>query len=159
MKKFITIFIICFLLSTNFSFATSIINFNEEINRIIALRDNLDIVLNRYENFLNSNPNYDGSEVPSEIEYLDRQVSVYQSHIIADLLELRELYNSSSDLEYKAKIGNLYSILIDYLETFNYLRVFSLEEDKSNVLYLANKYKSYGNQKLNLFIENYINSK
>lgn len=156
MKKIFVFFIICFLFCANFSFASSRIDFNNQVNQIITLRNDLDRLLDRYADFLNNYPDYDSYEIPSEIAYLNSQLSVYQSHLLSDLTELRELYVFSPDLEDRAKIGGLYSILTDYLMAFNYLRLFNIVEDKLTILFLANEYKSSADKKLNLFIENYI---
>lgn len=158
MKKFTILFIIFFLFSSNFSFANSKIDFNTQIDKVINLSNDLDTLLDRYTTFLNNYPNYDGYEEPSEIEYLNRQLSVYQSHVLSDLSELRDLYSVTVDLKDKAKIARLYSILTQYLITLIHLRLFYTEEDKASMLFLANEYKSSADRKLQLLINNNTNS-
>lgn len=158
MKKFTILFIIFFLFFSNFSFANSKIDFNTQIDKVINLSNDLDTLLDRYTTFLNNYPNYDGYEEPSEIEYLNRQLSVYQSHVLSDLSELRDLYSVTVDLKDKAKIARLYSILTQYLITLIHLRLFYTEEDKASMLFLANEYKSSADRKLQLLINNNTNS-
>ncbi|MGX4600689.1 hypothetical protein [Faecalimicrobium sp. JNUCC 81] len=158
MKKFTILFIIFFLFFSNFSFANSKIDFNTQIDKVINLSNDLDTLLDRYTTFLNNYPNYDGYEEPSEIEYLNRQLSVYQSHVLSDLSELRDLYSVTVDLKDKAKIARLYSILTQYLITLIHLRLFYTEEDKASMLFLANEYKSSADRKLQLLINNNTNA-
>ncbi|WP_042275264.1 hypothetical protein [Faecalimicrobium dakarense] len=157
MKKLITFFIIFSLFSANASFADSRIDYNAQVNNIKTLSNSLDILLNRYSAFLDNYQNYDGSEISSELDYLNRQLIAYYSHSSADLTQLRQLYEITTDLTDTVKIGSLYSILIDYLMAFNYLKLFNIVEDKATILFLANEYKSSADKKLNKFIENYIN--
>ena len=158
MKKFIIFFIIFFLFSSNFSFANSKIDFDSHIDKVVNLSNDLDILLDRYANFLNNYPYYDGYEEPSEIDYLNRQLSAYQSHVLSDLSELRDLYSVTVNLKDRAKIVRLYSVLTQYLVTLIYLRLFYTEEDKASMLFLANEYKSSADRKLQLLINNNTNS-
>ncbi|WP_042275262.1 hypothetical protein [[Clostridium] dakarense] len=158
MKKITIILIICFLFSAKISLADSEIDYNTSINKIKTIGSSLDLLLDKYSAFLKNYPNYDSHETPSELDSLNKQLSVYQSYLIADLRQMIALYENTTDLKDKAKIGSLFSILVDYLITFNYLRIFSLVENKSNILSLANEYKSSADKKLNTFIENYVNS-